>query len=473
VFASRVIIAEWRETKTIRDAPPAVDRHAYDPRPPALLFFELRERVADCAILQCVLRLGGVRLMDWIDPSAVFPRLLEHHSREIAYFFVGIVAWIMWRILWRRILIIWRFFTSRSRALKAVARERTKDGPREGRGLWLYKPTNQPDNYSTTFITRVLVLANNKGGVGKTTLAANLGAYWAKEWRKRVLLVDLDPQGTLSAMALRRLVSWIPEGQDSLATRVVSGDPEPSIVASWAKEVPDTPNLKVIPAYYDLAQADHRLIIEWLLQTRPRWSKDPRRFLVDLLVGRVLKLRDVRYNLADVLQSVAIKMAFDVVIIDCPPRLTTSTAQALCAGSHLLIPTILDKPCAEAVISFCEEVQRLKKNDICPMLDYVGVVGVRVSPDVNEIAEREALKMIEDGLKDIKFPSGLLAKEHFVRKANALLNDSDYGIAYLAMGNNERQREIKDAMGKLADYVANQIGLPRPQAHLQVLRAAE
>ena len=42
------------------------------------------------------------------------------------------------------------------------------------------------------------------------------------------------------------------------------------------------------------------------------------------------------------------------------------------------------------------------------------------------------------------------------------------------MGNNQRQRETKDAMGKLADYVASQIGLPRPQAHLQpVLRAAE
>jgi hypothetical protein len=148
--------------------------------------------------------------------------------------------------------------------------------------------------------------------------------------------------------------------------------------------------------------------------------------------------------------------------------------QALCAGSHLLIPTILDKPCAEAVISFCGEVEGLKENKICPALKYVGVVGMRVSPNVNEIAERDAKKMIADGLKDMHFPSGLLAESNFVRKANAFLNNSDDGIAYLVMGDGKRQKEIKDAMGNLAEYVASQIGLPKPQAHLQeALQAAE
>ena len=88
-------------------------------------------------------------------------------------------------------------------------------------------------------------------------------------------------------------------------------------------------------------------------------------------------------------------------------RIDPLTAAA--AGSHLLIPTILDKPSAEAVISFCEEVERLKKNNICPVLDYVGVVGERVSPNVDEIAERNAKKMIADGLKQMNFPSGLVA----------------------------------------------------------------
>jgi hypothetical protein len=66
-----------------------------------------------------------------------------------------------------------------------------------------------------------------------------------------------------------------------------------------------------------------------------------------------------------------------------------------------------------------------------------------------------------------------MAEKHFVRKANALLNDGEEGIAYLVMGNNARQREIREAMGELAEEVANQIGLPRPPAHQRLLNAAE
>jgi cellulose biosynthesis protein BcsQ len=417
-----------------------------------------------------VLRLGEC-IVTWFD---LILKVLEHHSKEIAFGLTSILLYIVGRLAVRQILVFYQFLSSRQRALNAVARKQTKEGPIEGQGLWLLKPTYQPDNYTENFGTIVLVLANNKGGVGKTTLAANLGAYWAREWDKKVLLIDLDPQGTLSGMALRKLGNWTPKGRDSVASRAISGDLQPSIFAQSATHVPDESRLRVVPSFYDLAQADNRLIIEWLLQTKPRWSRQPRQFLIDLVVGKILKLRDVRYNLYEALQSNAVRKEFDVVIVDCPPRLSTGTAQALCAGSHLLVPTILDMPSAEAVVSFCEEVERLKKNEICPMLKYVGVVGVRVSANVNGIAERGAKKLIRDGLKEKNLAIDLLKDEYFVRKSAAFVNDSEEGIAYLVMGNSERQREIKDAMGRLAEEVASQIGLARPLSRpREILRAAE
>ena len=126
-------------------------------------------------------------------------------------------------------------------ALSAVARERTKDGPREGKGLWLHQPTRQPDNYLDVFMSRILVLANNKGGVGKTTLAANLGAVWAHDWGKKVLLIDLDPQGTMSGMALAALKGWTPKGQEPLATRAVSGDLSQAFLSAAQRKYLENP----------------------------------------------------------------------------------------------------------------------------------------------------------------------------------------------------------------------------------------
>jgi cellulose biosynthesis protein BcsQ len=390
--------------------------------------------------------------------------LIETVGKEVAIIVITALGMIIGRFLWRKALILNCFLNSRYRALSAVRRVFTKDGPSEGRGLWL-QPTSKPENYDDNFGTRVLVVANNKGGVAKTTLSANLGAFWAREWEKKVLLIDLDYQGTMSSMALRSIEDWARMGQDSLATRAISGDFEPSIFVQSAREVPGEPRLKVIPAFYDLAQADNRLIVEWLLHCAPRRSKHWYKSFADFLVGRLFVPRDVRYTLAELLQTKSVREAFDVVIIDCPPRVTTGVIQALCAATHILIPTILDRPSAEAVVAFCEEVETLKKEKICPKLSYVGIVGTMVSPNADRPAERAGCKLIADALKKQGFPSGLLDPQHFMRESVAFVNDADEGIAYLNMSNGTRQTKIKEAMGSLAEYVAKQIGLPPPQAH--------
>jgi len=114
---------------------------------------------------------------------------------------LGYVGWLLFRYIIQLSLHAWLFVRSRRRALQAVGRVIDYRGAREGRGVWLTTPVDRPRDYWRDVTnSRTLAIANLKGGVGKTTLAANIGAYLAKDWQKRVLLIDLDFQGSLSVV---------------------------------------------------------------------------------------------------------------------------------------------------------------------------------------------------------------------------------------------------------------------------------
>jgi chromosome partitioning protein len=152
----------------------------------------------------------------------------------------------------------------------------------------------------------VIAVANQKGGVGKTTTTANLGAALALRGR-RVLLVDLDPQGNLtSAFGLEKDVQQTVA--ESLLDRRV---PLPVVtVANGATGDPtNTRHLSVVPAAVGLASAEAQLMNK---------------------LGRELRLRD---------QLLGVDERYDYIMIDTPPSLGVLTINALVAATKVIIPT--------------------------------------------------------------------------------------------------------------------------------------
>lgn len=347
-----------------------------------------------------------------------------------------------------------------------MARRRTNGGLQEGPGVWTLKPIIQPENYKGNVKSaRIVSVVNLKGGVGKTTIAANVAAHLAHhpDWKKRVLLIDLDYQGSLSSMAFPDDISWIPApGTDSVATRALGGKLEPNLFLQTCKEVRQEPRLKVATAYYDLAQAENRLLIEWLLNVKEADRRSWQTWLSDLFVGKIYQPAEMRYNLAKLLHSQAVQDAFDLIVIDCPPRLTAGTIQALCASSHVVIPTILDKPSGESVSSFCEQLQLMQKKGLCENLKHVGIVATRYSSQLS--TNRPTMSWMQDVMMARRFQCGFLPSATFIPNTVKLVRNASDGIAYFNLANDNSTPNVRKAILALARYIANQVGVPPAQA---------
>jgi len=144
---------------------------------------------------------------------------------------------------------------------------------------------------------KIFSIVNHKGGVGKTTTAANLGAVLAQ--KKTVLLIDLDPQAALSAC----FKIFLPDGKPNTYTCLIGKDKiQDAITETKIK------NLYLLPSSLDLAAAEPELLGE---------------------IGFERKLKSL------VEQA---NPEFDFLLIDCPPSLGILTINAIVAAQHLIIP---------------------------------------------------------------------------------------------------------------------------------------
>jgi chromosome partitioning protein len=159
------------------------------------------------------------------------------------------------------------------------------------------------------------------------------------------------------------------------------------------------------------------------------------------------------------LHSEAVRENFDLIIIDCPPRLTSGAIQALCASSHLLIPTLLDRPSGESVVSFCEQIESMKTGGLCPYLSYVGIVASRYV--AQQTGWRATLAEVEDQMRARRLDCGFLPLETFVPQTVAFAQNSEDGIGYYSLGGSDAAAKAKRAVATLAEHIAAQVGVPK------------
>jgi chromosome partitioning protein len=250
-------------------------------------------------------------------------------------------------------------------------------------------------------VTRIIAVANQKGGVGKTTTAVNLSASLALSG-SRVLLVDLDPQGNATMGSGIDKADLDRNGYDWLIEGVPLADVAQKCHGGYS----------VVPSNTDLTAAEVELL-----------QMDDRQ--------RRLKMR------------LAEASHFDFVIIDCPPSLNILTLNALLAADSVLIPMQCEYYALEGLTALLDTVERVRQAGN-PELSIEGLLRTMYDPrnSLTRDVSRQLIQYFGDKVFRTVIPRNVRLAEAPSHGLPAILYDrqSRGAVAYMALAGEIRRK---------------------------------